>query len=153
MDCDVIQWYILRGWYDGTKNFLEYIIVVLCRSVWCSVERTDIQRYIFYWACSYKILWRKLQGDLNRIPWQIGWRENVFVCRRVETITWWHILTYHGSVFLMSHSRSGLTATLDLVGFLSPKSPTLLGTSITQLRVINIRLFIMLRLWRGRIDQ
>ena len=90
-------------------------------------------------------------GDLNWIPFQIGWHENVFVCSMVETRTWWHMLTYHGLVFLMSHSRSGLTATLDLVGCFSPEIPTLLRTSITQLRVINLRLFIMLRLWRGRI--
>ena len=25
----------------------------------------------FYWACSYNILWRTLQGDLNRMPRQM----------------------------------------------------------------------------------
>ena len=73
-------------------------------------------------------------------------------CRRGVTRTCQHILSHHGAVFLMSKSRSGLTATLALGGFWYPASLTLLGKSITQLRVLNIRLFIMLRLWRGRID-
>ena len=47
MECDVIQWYILRVWYDGAKNVFVYIIVVLCRIIWCSVERTDIQQLFF----------------------------------------------------------------------------------------------------------
>ena len=141
-----LEWVIL--W---RKNVFVYIIIVLCRSVWCSVERTDIQRYIFYLDCSNNISLRTLQGDLNWIPWQIGWREKIFVCRRVETRTWWHILTYHGLVFFMSHSRGGLTATLELVGCVSPESPTLLRTSIIQFRVINLRLFIIVIFWRGRI--
>ena len=72
--------------------------------------------------------------------------------RRGGTITRQHIFTYHGSVFLMSQSRSGLTTALSLGGCLSPTSLTLLGKSITQLRVLNIRLFIMLRSWRGGIN-
>ena len=54
-------------------------------------------------------------------------------------------MSHHESVFLMSQSRSGFTATLSLGGFLSPASLTILVMSITQLCVINIRLFIMLR--------
>ena len=73
-------------------------------------------------------------------------------CRRGGKITWQHIWIHNGSVFLTSQSRIGLTATLSLGECLSPVSLTLLGTSISQLRVLNIRLFIMLRLWRERID-
>ena len=73
-------------------------------------------------------------------------------CRRGGTKKWRKILNHHGPVFLMSQSRSRLTATLVLGGCLYPANLALLGTSITQLRVLNVSLFIMLRLWRGRID-
>ena len=72
--------------------------------------------------------------------------------RKGGTRTWRHILIHHGSVLLMSQSRSGLIAKLSRGGCLSPTSLTLLGTSIKKIRVLNIRLFIMLRSWRGRID-
>ena len=71
---------------------------------------------------------------------------------RFGTRTWQHILTHHGSVFLMSQSRSGLTTTLALGVCLSPAILTFLGEIITQFRVLNIRLFIMLTSWRGRIN-
>ena len=77
---------------------------------------------------------------------------NICRYRRGGTRTWQHILSHHGSVFLMIQSRSGLTATIALGGCLSPESLTLLVTSITQLRVLNLRLFIMLILWRVRIN-
>ena len=65
-------------------------------------------------------------------------------CRRSGTITWQHIFIHDGSVFFMSQSRSGLTATISLGGCLYPPSLTLLGTNIPQFCVLNIRLFIML---------
>ena len=73
-------------------------------------------------------------------------------CRRGGTRTWQHILIHHGSVFFVIQSRSGLTSTLDMGGCLSPARLALLWTSITQLSVLNLRLFVMLRSWRGRID-
>ena len=77
---------------------------------------------------------------------------NRVICRRCGTRTWHHILSHRESVFLMIQSSSVFTATLAMGGCFTPAIISLLVKSITQLRVINIRLFIMLKLWMGRID-